>query len=138
MVILIKLKKVELFIKMNNRGQALVVFIIMMPIFFMLLGVVIDISYASYEKRKIENNIKYVARTSFDKRLDEEKIEDLILTNLDDVKEYKVYYDNNSLNIYVKAKVNGVFSNLFNNPIKNIEVNYKAYFDGDNVIVERG
>ncbi len=138
MVILIKLKKVELFIKMNNRGQALVVFIIMIPIFFMLLGVVIDISYASYEKRKIENNIKYVARTSFDKRLDEEKIEDLILTNLDDVKEYKVYYDNNSLNIYVKAKVNGVFSNLFNNPIKNIEVNYKAYFDGDNVIVERG
>ena len=77
MVILIKLKKVELFIKMNNRGQALVVFIIMIPIFFMLLGVVIDISYASYEKRKIENNIKYVARTSFDKRLDEEKIEDL-------------------------------------------------------------
>lgn len=138
MVILIKLKKVELFIKMNNRGQALVVFIIMIPIFFMLLGVVIDITYASYEKRKIENNIKYVARTSFDKRLDEEKIEDLILTNLDDVKEYKVYYDNNSLNIYVKAKVNGVFSNLFNNPIKNIEVNYKAYFDGDNVIVERG
>lgn len=138
MVILIKLKKVELFIKMNNRGQALVVFIIMIPIFFMLLGVVIDISYASYEKRKIENNIKYVTRTSFDKRLDEEKIEDLILTNLDDVKEYKVYYDNNSLNIYVKAKVNGVFSNLFNNPIKNIEVNYKAYFDGDNVIVERG
>lgn len=138
MVILIRLKKVELFIKMNNRGQALVVFIIMIPIFFMLLGVVIDISYASYEKRKIENNIKYVARTSFDKRLDEEKIEDLILTNLDDVKEYKVYYDNNSLNIYVKTKVNGVFSNLFNNPIKNIEVNYKAYFDGDNVIVERG
>lgn len=138
MVILIKLKKVELFIKMNNRGQALVVFIIMIPIFFMLLGVVIDISYASYEKRKIENNIKYVVRTSFDKRLDEEKIEDLILTNLDDVKEYKVYYDSNSLNIYVKAKVNGVFSNLFNNPIKNIEVNYKAYFDGDNVIVERG
>lgn len=138
MVILIKLKKAELFIKMNNKGQALVVFIIMIPIFFMLLGVVIDISYASYEKRKIENNIKYIARTSFDKRLDEKKIEDLILTNLDDVKEYKVYYDNNSLNIYIKTKVNGVFSNLFNNPIKNIEVNYKAYFDGDNVIVERG
>lgn len=138
MVILIKLKKAELFIKMNNKGQALVVFIIMIPIFFMLLGVVIDISYASYEKRKIENNIKYIARTSFDKRLDEKKIEDLILTNLDDVKEYRVYYDNNSLNIYIKTKVNGVFSNLFNNPIKNIEVNYKAYFDGDNVIVERG
>ena len=44
---------------MNNRGQTLTIFIILIPVLFMLLGVIIDISYATYEKRNVENNIKY-------------------------------------------------------------------------------
>lgn len=123
---------------MNNRGQTLTIFIILIPVLFMLLGVIIDISYATYEKRNVENNIKYTIRTSFSKNLDEKQISKLIKKNIENIEEYKVYYNNDALYVYVKTKVNGIFDNLFSNPIKNIEVTYKGVFDGDNIIVERG
>lgn len=123
---------------MNNRGQTLTIFIILIPVLFMLLGVIIDISYATYEKRNVENNIKYTIRTSFSKNLDEEQTSELIKKNIENIEDYKVYHDNDVLYVYIKTKVNGIFSNLFSNPIKNIEVTYKGVFDGDNIIVERG
>lgn len=123
---------------MNNRGQTLTIFIILIPVLFMLLGVIIDISYATYEKRNVENNIKYTVRTSFSKNLDEQQTIELIKKNIKNIEDYKVYHDNDALYVYIKTKVNGIFSNLFSNPIKNIEVTYKGTFDGDNIIVERG
>ena len=43
---------------MNNKGQALVTFILVLPIILIIISLVIDYGVLSIDKRKISNNIK--------------------------------------------------------------------------------
>ena len=123
---------------MNNKGQVLVVFIILIPILFMLIGIIFDVCYASYEKGKIENNLEYILKTSLENNLSESEIEDLLDKNIDNIENYNISFDNNVLTIYIDANVDGVFKNLFDNPIEKISVLYKGYVSNDKIVIERG
>ena len=123
---------------MNNKGQVLVVFIILIPILFMLIGIIFDVCYAAYEKGKIENNLKYILKTSLENDLSEYEIEELIDKNIDNIENYNISFDNNALSIYIDANVDGVFRNLFDNPIEKISVLYKGYVSNDKIVIERG
>lgn len=122
---------------MNSKGQTLVSFIILIPILFMLLGLIVDVSYASYQKRKIENNLKYTVRVSLEKNLDEDEIKKLLYTNIGSLNDYKISYEDGVLSIYISKSVDGVFKNLFNNSIKEINVIYKGYLEDENIVIER-
>lgn len=123
---------------MNNKGQTLVAFIILIPLLFMIMGLIIDVSYASYEKRKIVNNLKYTIRTSLEKNLNEEDIKSLLYKNIDNIEDSKIVYEDGVLSIYISTSVDGVFKNLFNNSIKEIKVTYKGYLKGESIVIERG
>ena len=43
---------------MNNRGQTLVMFILMLPLLLIVLCLVVDIGMLSLEKKKLENTLK--------------------------------------------------------------------------------
>ena len=43
---------------MNNKGQSLVIFVLILPLILALMGICIDIGIINSEKRKIENNVK--------------------------------------------------------------------------------
>lgn len=123
---------------MNNKGQVLVVFIILIPILFMLIGIIFDVCYASYEKGKIENDLEYILKTSLENNLSESEIEDLLDKNIDNIENYNISFDNNVLSIYIDANVDGVFKNLFDNPIEKISVSYRGYISDDKIVIERG
>ena len=44
----------------NNRGQALVEFVVIMPIFIMLLISIIDLGNIIYKKYHLENDLDYI------------------------------------------------------------------------------
>ena len=44
--------------KLNNKGQTLVAFIILIPVLIMIFTLVVDLGLLSIEKRKIDNEIK--------------------------------------------------------------------------------
>ena len=123
---------------MNNKGQVLVVFIILIPILFMLIGIIFDVCYASYEKGMIENDLEYILKTSLENNLSESEIEDLLDKNIDNIENYNISFDNNVLSIYIDANVAGVFKNLFDNPIEKISVSYRGYISDDKIVIERG
>ena len=76
------LKRKELLIMKNNKGQVLVLFIMILPIIFIAVAWIIDSSYMMYQKNRLDN-INYDVLSSVKNKINfsEEEIEDLILMN---------------------------------------------------------
>ena len=115
---------------MNNKGQVLVIFVVMLPIFLIILTLVVDLGLISFEKRNISNNtidaVEYYLESN-----DEEKTKDLLEENIDDI--VVTITDNNSyVEITVIKKCKGLYSIIKNEDI--IEVTYKGIKEDKSII----
>lgn len=127
---------------MNNKGQSLVAFIVLLPILFMLAGIIIDVS-SSYIKKKevisvVKNSIEYRYKSNLDNYKTEQGMFKILSSNIDNIESYTITLNEDDTHVYVEVKEDGVFSNLFKNPANNIEVKYKGYMKDGKVIIERG
>lgn len=96
---------------MNNKGQSLVLFILIIPILIGIMVIVIDCGKVFLCKNRQEN----VLTLALEYGLTGEKntvIEDILDKNFDDG-EHKVVWNGDKVSIVVHEKVNGVFSSLF-------------------------
>lgn len=96
---------------MNNKGQSLVLFILIIPILIGIMAIVIDCGKVFLCKNRQEN----VLTLALEYGLTGEKntvIEDILDKNFDDG-EHKVVWNGDKVSIVVHEKVNGVFSSLF-------------------------
>ena len=69
----------------DNKGQVLVLFIIFIPVLFIILGMIINLGYLSLEKKIINNSIKNTLKYYLD--------------NLDDTSVYDKSYELLSKNV---------------------------------------
>ena len=96
--------------KLNNKGQTLVMFIVIIPILISIMVLVIDLGSAFTKKQELNNVNKLVIEYGLD-NLDQENLEsDLtsyITMNAKDLSNVKVTVENNTINVtflYNKAK----------------------------------
>lgn len=123
--------------KLNNKGQVLVMFVLLIPIFLLVLVLVVDISNLYIKKDEL-NNINYLVIDSIlDKKIDDLEIKNLILKNDKDIIINKININNNVVEINLEKEYNGIFSHLVNMDIYNIESNYKGYKENNKKIIER-
>ncbi len=131
------MKKKEPFTKkLNNSGQSLVAFIILLPVIFVLITGIWEISNISYQNNKIEEEIKYVLRYGL-KHLEEENIEEKLKTlldkNIEGTKEINIEPDK----IIIKTSYN--YKNIYSKYIKPIKIS-KTYIgkkENDKIIIEK-
>ena len=100
-----------MFLVINNKGQSLVLFILIIPILIGIMVIVIDCGKVFLCKNRQEN----VLTLALEYGLTDEKntvIEDILDKNFDDG-EHKVVWNGDKVSIVVHEKVNGVFSSLF-------------------------
>ena len=96
---------------MNNKGQSLVLFVLIIPILFGIMAIVIDCGKVFLCKNRQEN----VLDLALEYGLTGEKntvIEDILDKNFDGG-EHQVVWDDDKVSIVVHEKVDGVFSSLF-------------------------
>ena len=99
---------------LNNKGQVLVAFVIILPIVLFLLVSIIDIGLYGIEKRNISDNVKSSVRYGVKNIKDdniEAKVRAILMKNIDDLKESDVNItisDN-----YIKVTVNKDYKPLF-------------------------
>lgn len=123
--------------KPNNKGQVLVMFVLLIPIFLLVLVLVVDISNLYIKKDEL-NNINYLVIDSIlDKKIDDLEIKNLILKNDKDIIINKININNNVVEINLEKEYNGIFSHLVNMDIYNIKSNYKGYKENNKKIIER-
>ena len=117
--------------RLNNKGQVLVCFILLIPIILTSLSMVVDLGLFSLEKRKMSNAIKdaveYGSKHLEDNNIDM-TLKDLIKSNIEDVtdKDINVYIDNSYIEIKVEKKYSGPFRLVTN---QEIEISYSKNND---------
>ena len=123
--------------KLNNKGQVLVMFVLLIPIFLLVLVLIVDISNLYIKKDEL-NNINYlVIDTILDKKINDLEIKDLILKNDKDIIINHININDNVVEISLEKEYNGIFSHLVGKKKYNIESNYKGYKENNKKIIER-
>lgn len=113
---------------MNNKGQALVEFIIIIPVFLFILFAIVDIGNIIYQKYKLENDIDVIADMYVSNENDE------INTYLSNIAA-DVKFENNDKYITITLEKNiNINTILLNNIIgHNYKITVdKTIYDGDN------
>lgn len=126
--------------KLNNKGQTLVMFIFIIPILISIMVLVIDLGSAFTKKQELNNVNKLVIEYGLD-NLDQENLEsDLtsyITMNAKDLSNVKVTVENNTINVTTKAYIDGIISKALNIDGFEIVSEYHGYLSGEEKRIER-
>ena len=138
-----------LFRMLNNRGQSLILFVIVLPVLLLILVLVIDIGRVVSLKQELNNiseivldyGIDYL-NNDMDDNIDsissiENKLIEIIELNKDDIDEIDVRIDNNKINILLSDSVDGIFSSILDIDMFDIKSSYVGYMDNNKKRIER-
>ena len=124
----------------NNKGQSLVAFVLILPIFLFIFILTYDLGNMTLSRRTLDN-INYITIDYALSHLEdidlEEKINNIINKNDSKIiiKNYKI--ENNTIYIETEKKYKGIFIGLINTKISKITSSYKGYINEDKKIIER-
>ena len=113
--------------KMNNKGQALVVFVLVLPLIILIIAGVMEMGKLSLTKNEYENSIIDTINYGLD-NLDKENVKEKMMTLLDkNISGTKnVEISDGVIKVYVTSNLDGMFSKLFKSRY-DINLTYKGY-----------
>lgn len=111
---------------MKNRGQALILFILLLPLLLLILTIILNIGLTSIEIKKTDNKIKQIIEDSLNNDLEESQINQLIMTNLDNIISKEIIKQNNTLEIKIIRKIEVLYPSIINYNVEKYEVTYKG------------
>ena len=125
---------------MNNRGQSLISFVLIIPIILMILFMVYDIGNMVLLKEKLDN-INYLAiNYGLDKlTLDDidNKLNDLIKKNKDDIDKTFISINDNKIEIVLEDKIENKLSLINKFKIFNVRSKYVGYIENDKKVIRK-
>lgn len=119
--------------KLNDRGQTLVLFILLLPVLLLVLGYLVDIGLLHIQKRKIDRTVDMVLDYGIqhqDSIALEEEMYQLLIMNLKSVEEEKIVITDTSITVAIKKTVDRVFPFLFPNQNHTIQMTKTIYKRG--------
>lgn len=100
-------------IRLNNKGQSLVMFICLLPILLLIVLAIVDVSRMVIEKNKL-NNINYIAIWYYSNHKEDddvtERIISLVKRNDEDIINVKINKDKNT--IYLDKKIDSTMGKI--------------------------
>lgn len=125
-------------IRMNNKGQVLIAFVLMIPIFILLTVAITDVGLMSIESRRVDNTVRNSVKYGIN-NLDKDNVEDtmrsLIMDNLKNIDSITIDVDVD--NSYAKASVLVKYKGLVNITNRDIKVSYYANITNDKVSINK-
>lgn len=126
---------------MNNKGQTLVLFVVLIPIFILILALVVDNGLIMNTKNKLLNKSEMIIKNVYPK-LDtdnyEKLIKDLYIKNEIKYDDLIVNYSNNKLIITIKTSLKSVFGKFIGQDKYDLEISLTAIKQNDKIIIEKG
>ena len=125
-------------IKLNNKGQTLIMFILLIPLILVIMALVIDTSFVYKEKIKFQSVTKTIMKTTYENKDTtdfNDKTINLYKKNGIDTNNIVIKVNSDSIVIKNQTKVKSVFGNIIG--IKNYEVkfSYKIYKENESIKV---
>ena len=126
--------------KLNNRGQSLVMFVVIVPLLLLVLAMVVDIGNLVNNKIEI-NSVNKLAISygidNIDKDNIENEVKDIINKNYKDIDDIKISIQDEKISIDLKCYSKSIFGNIIGTKGYLIESSYKAYMDSDKKRIEK-
>ncbi len=124
---------------LNNKGQSLVLFVILIPIFLGIMVLVIDMGNVINYKQDMDNISKLVIDYGLDNMDKADVLNDMKeLAKLNNEK-FSFEINFNDMEFYVNSSyyVNGIFSNIFKMKGFLVKSKYKGYKELDKKIIKK-
>lgn len=125
---------------MNNKGQSLVLFVILIPILFMILFMVYEVGRMALLKHEL-NDINYlVIDCVLDKTINEnntDDIKELINKNKSDIDNIEVKIEDEKIYVTLEDSINTKVSLIKSNQIFKVKSSYVGYMKEDKKAIER-
>ena len=126
-------------LKINNKGQNLVMFVLIIPIFLLILTLVYDVGNAIYEKDRLSNTnyltIEY-GLNNID-TVTENDLKNLIEQNTSNLKYIYVTIEENQIEIKMEKDAKSIIGKMFNFNLVKIISHYKGKIINNQKEIER-
>ena len=124
---------------MNNRGQTLIVFILLLPLIGLLLAFVINEGYVYIAKRALASDVKEAINYRFKLEEDDEviydKIQNYIYKNVDNISFLDIKISNDYIKIITSINVKAELPMIIKRNSFLITVAYEGYKSDDKVVI---
>lgn len=124
---------------MNRNGQALVIFVILIPIIALVMTLVLDLGNVNKEKIKITNTLTTIIEDVLNKESDnkEELVKELIKLNEIKYDELNINYDE-SLNINLTKDIKSVLGSFIKIDIYRVKISLTGSINNGKLTIEKG
>ena len=126
-------------LKINNKGQSLVMFVLIIPIFLLILTLVYDVGNAIYEKDRLSNTnyltIEY-GLNNID-TVTENDLKNLIEQNTSNLKYIYVTIEENQIEIKMEKDAKSIIGKMFNFNLVKIISHYNGKIKNNQKEIER-
>ena len=126
-------------LKINNKGQSLVMFVLIIPIFLLILTLVYDVGNAIYEKDRLSNTnyltIEY-GLNNID-TVTENDLKNLIEQNTSNLKYIYVTIEGNQIEIKMEKDAKSIIGKMFSFNLVKIISHYKGKIINNQKEIER-
>ena len=126
-------------LKINNKGQSLVMFVLIIPIFLLILTLVYDVGNAIYEKDRLSNTnyltIEY-GLNNID-TVTENDLKNLIEQNTYTLKYIYITIEENQIEIKMEKDAKSIIGKMFNFNLVKIISHYKGKIINNQKEIER-
>lgn len=125
--------------KLNNKGQSLVMFIIIIPIFCLILTLVYDVGSAIYEKNRLSNTSYMVIDHGLDNidNVNENWLIDLVMKNTKNLSYVSVVIEGNQIEVKLSKEIKGVIGKMFGFNLIEAKSHYKGKIINGEKKIER-
>lgn len=134
---LLKLRGIYL---MNNRGQSLISFVLIVPIILLILFMVYDIGNMVLLKEQLDNINYLVIDYGLDKLNDidlNNKLTEMINKNKDDIDKIEININDGEIKILLEDKIENRLSLINKLDVLDIKSNYIGYIQDDKKIIRK-
>ena len=118
---------------MNNKGQALVAFVLLLPIVFLLLAITFDLGSLEVTKQKyqyeVKSTIKYGLNHLEDPNI-KEKMQNMLELNTKGSKNIEI--NANKIKINIKTKEKSIFPNIIKKDY-DLDITYTGYKENSKI-----
>ena len=127
--------------RLNSKGQSLAIFVIFVPVFIMIGTLVVDVSFARYNVRKLDNINKLVINYGLDYIESDpyDTMVDLIYKNDSEVDDYeiKINLEEKKINVNISKSTKGFFGSIVGKEIYKEKSSFIGYIKDDKKIIEK-
>lgn len=116
---------------MNNKGQSLIIFVLILPVLLLLITLVFEIGNLNYSVNKYKKEIKQTIEYGLN-NLEKDNLEEILANLLKaNIKgQINIEINNQKIKINVKDKI--IFKNKFD-----IDITYIGYKENNKIIIKQ-